>query len=115
MAFAEDTLDKEKNYQWPASRLTGRDMAVLYRIREKTGIPISQLLKAAVVQFEAHCTDELLQTLKNGKAKKATVKREPRPKSDGHKAYRYAPIAKQPKPETKPAPESDRTLRLPEL
>jgi len=100
MAFAEDSLDKEKNYQWPASSLTGREMAVLHRIREQTGIPITALLKAAVTQFEETCTEELLQTLKKGKAKKATAKPKPKLQDGGHRAYRYTPITKPPKPET---------------
>jgi len=100
MAFAEDSLDKEKNYQWPASRLTGREMAMLHRIRERTGIPITELLKAAVAQFERTCTEELLQTLKNGKAKKAPSKPKSKPQDGEHKTYRYTPITKPPKPET---------------
>ena len=100
MAFAEDTLDKEKNYQWPASKLTGREMAVLYRVREKTGIPISQLLKAAVAQFEALCTEEFLQTLQNGKAKKTAARRVTKRTDGDYKTYQYTP-----KP--KPAPPED--------
>jgi len=100
MAFSEDSLDKEKNYQWPASSLTGREMAVLYRLREQTGIPITKLLKAAVAQFEKTCTEELLQTLKDGKVRKTPTKPGPKPEDGGHKTYRYAPINKRPKAET---------------
>lgn len=99
MAFAEDTLDKGKNYQWPANKLTGREMAVLHRVREKTGIPINQLLKAAVAQFESFCTEELLLTLKNGTVKKTAIKPGHKPKDGGQKTYRCALIKKPPKPE----------------
>ena len=47
--FLEDLKEgKSKGYQWPASSLTGHEMAILADWRDKTGTPISQLLKQAV-------------------------------------------------------------------
>ena len=41
-----------RGYQWPASSLTGNEMAILADWREKTGTPISQLLKQAIVKCQ---------------------------------------------------------------
>jgi hypothetical protein len=38
-----------KGYQWPASSLTGHEMRFLADWRERTGVPISRLLKQCVV------------------------------------------------------------------
>lgn len=35
-------------YQWPASRLTSREMAILASWRESTGLPITECLRQAV-------------------------------------------------------------------
>lgn len=37
-----------KGYQWPADRLTDREMTVLHTLRGQTGLPINALLKLAV-------------------------------------------------------------------
>jgi len=37
-----------RKYQWPASALTPKDMAVLYDWRKQTGTPITELLRRAV-------------------------------------------------------------------
>ena len=46
----QDYLKKEerRGYQWPASGLTGNEMAILADWREKTKTPISELLRQAV-------------------------------------------------------------------
>lgn len=41
-----------KGYQWPASALTSHEMALLGGWREKTGIPITKLLKRCVLRIE---------------------------------------------------------------
>jgi len=43
--------DERKKYWWPASALTTHSMKILYEQREKTGIPISVLLKEAVEEY----------------------------------------------------------------
>ena len=35
-------------YPWPASRLTAREMSLLYRVRARRGTPINELLRLAV-------------------------------------------------------------------
>jgi hypothetical protein len=48
------TLKREcvKGYQWPASALTSHEMALLEGWREKTGVPITQLLRQCVLKIE---------------------------------------------------------------
>ena len=41
-----------KGYQWPASALSANEMAILTEWREKTGTPINQLLKQAIVKCQ---------------------------------------------------------------
>jgi len=45
-------LEECRGYQWPASSLTGHEMAILADWRDKTGTPISQLLKQAIVKCQ---------------------------------------------------------------
>lgn len=40
--------EERRGYQWPASGLTGIEMAALADWREKTGTPISELLRQSV-------------------------------------------------------------------
>lgn len=49
-----DSMQTEqcRGYQWPASSLTGHEMAILADWREKTGTPISQLVKQAIVKCQ---------------------------------------------------------------
>lgn len=39
---------ERKGYPWPASALTGKEMAVLARWRQQTGVPICELLRQSV-------------------------------------------------------------------
>ncbi len=41
-------MKSRPKYQWPANRITPEDMAILYHLREQTGLPINQLLKEAI-------------------------------------------------------------------
>jgi len=41
-----------KGYAWPSSALTTNEMRILKEMRDKTGMPISQLLRQAVVEFK---------------------------------------------------------------
>lgn len=43
---------KVRGYQWPASSLTGKEMAILAGWREKTGTPISHLLKQSILEMD---------------------------------------------------------------
>ena len=40
-------------YQWPASRLGPKEMAILAAAREETGKPITEVLKNAVLVYES--------------------------------------------------------------
>jgi len=42
----------KKGYPWPASALTSNEMRILVELRDKTGKPISVLLRQAVIAFE---------------------------------------------------------------
>ena len=42
----------KKGYPWPASALTVNEMAILAKWREKTGTPITELLKQVVVYVD---------------------------------------------------------------
>ena len=35
-------------YQWPANKITSEEMAILFRLRESTGMPINKLLQEAI-------------------------------------------------------------------
>jgi hypothetical protein len=50
--MAEQGKQKRKGYQWPCSCFTAEEMAILFRLREQTGRPISRLLCDAVRRFE---------------------------------------------------------------
>jgi len=41
-------IEERRGYPWPASALTGVEMAALADWREKTGIPISELVRQSV-------------------------------------------------------------------
>jgi len=43
---------ERRGYQWPASALTGHEMSILATWLEKTGTPISHLLRQAVVKCQ---------------------------------------------------------------
>jgi hypothetical protein len=43
-------LEEPRGYRWPASSLTSKEMAILVNWREKTGIPICQLVKQAILK-----------------------------------------------------------------
>ena len=68
----EDSKQNAKNYQWPANKLTAIEMAILYRLREQTGMPINFLLREAVLQFKipANVETEPLANLGANHAKK---------------------------------------------
>ena len=51
--MAEQDQAKRKGYQWPCSCLTAEEMAILFRLREQTGRPISRLLCDAVRMLDA--------------------------------------------------------------
>ena len=52
--------DERKKYWWPASALTANSMKILYEQREKTGIPISVLLKEAVEEYGRRTDNETI-------------------------------------------------------
>ena len=90
-------MKSRPKYQWPANRLTPADMAILYHLREKTGVPINQLLQAVVAQSESLCTEEFLKTLTNGRAKKpGEKKKRPKTTATSPTTYHYTPTPKQP-------------------
>jgi len=43
---------KHSKYQWPADKLTEKEMAMLYEWRKKTKIPINLLLARAVKEMD---------------------------------------------------------------
>lgn len=45
-------MQPTKGYPWPSSALTATEMAILYKCREETKLPICQLLRLAVHEFE---------------------------------------------------------------
>ena len=46
-------VETERNgYQWPASALGSREMGILYKMRQKTGKPITECLRLAVIELE---------------------------------------------------------------
>lgn len=48
--------DKCKGYQWPASALTVNEMEILSRLRTQEAMPITQLLKKAIIEFDENMT-----------------------------------------------------------
>ncbi|MBT9141322.1 MAG: hypothetical protein DDT30_01911 [Dehalococcoidia bacterium] len=44
--------EERKGYPWPASALTRREMAILSYWREKTGMPITEVLRQAVIEMD---------------------------------------------------------------
>lgn len=45
-----------KWYQWPASALTVNEMEILSRLRIQEAMPITQLLKKAIIEFDENTT-----------------------------------------------------------
>ena len=41
-------IEERRGYQWPASALTGKEMAILAGWRERTGVSISELLRQSI-------------------------------------------------------------------
>lgn len=41
-------IEDRRGYQWPASAITGREMRILAELKEKTGLPICELLRQSV-------------------------------------------------------------------
>ena len=39
---------KNSKYQWPADKITQKEMAMLYRMKKKTGLSINELLRKCV-------------------------------------------------------------------
>lgn len=48
----DEKLENRRGYQWPAQSLTGQEMKILAEARERTGLPISELLRQAVHSIE---------------------------------------------------------------
>jgi len=46
-------MKQANGYRWPASRLGPEEMAILASAREKTGEPITEVLKNAVLVYES--------------------------------------------------------------
>ena len=44
--------EPDKQYPWPASRLTSKEMAILYLWRMKTGTPMNELLRQCVQEMQ---------------------------------------------------------------
>ncbi|MCL0102824.1 hypothetical protein M1N93_02550 [Dehalococcoidia bacterium] len=42
---------ESKGYPWPASALTALEMRILFDLKEETGIPITRLLREAVLEL----------------------------------------------------------------
>ena len=49
-------------YVWPASSITKKEMTILYRWREKTKTPITELIRQAIVMVENLRITQLLPT-----------------------------------------------------
>ena len=45
-------LEERRGYQWPAQELTGYEMKCLQEWRDKTGLPISRLLKECILKID---------------------------------------------------------------
>lgn len=46
-------IGERRGYQWPASALTGQEMAILNDWRERTGVSICELLRQAVKKVDS--------------------------------------------------------------
>lgn len=44
-------VQRASKYQWPADKLTDKEMAILYQWRQKTKTPINQLLRQAIEEL----------------------------------------------------------------
>lgn len=66
--MAEQDQAKRKGYQWPCSCLTADEMAILFRLREQTGTPISRLLCEAVRKFELQSAEKKMPKTDNESA-----------------------------------------------
>lgn len=49
---ARELLGERNKYQWPADRLSEKEMAILYEWRKKTDTPINHLLSQAVILMD---------------------------------------------------------------
>ena len=45
---------ESKGYPWPASALTPLEMRILFDLKEETGIPITRLLREAVLELKTY-------------------------------------------------------------
>jgi hypothetical protein len=52
VSITTDPTPLPKNYQWPADKLTTKEMAILHRLRQQTGTPINHLLREAVLKLK---------------------------------------------------------------
>lgn len=43
---------QESKYQWPADRVTEKEMAILYKWRKRTGMPINLLVARAIIEMD---------------------------------------------------------------
>jgi hypothetical protein len=59
-----------RGYPWPASALTGDDMAVLVALRETTGRPITQMLSQCVMHADTEAIKKRFPSKKNKKETK---------------------------------------------
>jgi len=55
---------ESKGYPWPASALTSLEMRILFDLKEETGIPITRLLREAVLELKWY-DQEYIDRLKN--------------------------------------------------
>ena len=44
-------IDERRGYQWPASGLTGREMAILAHWKDITKTPINELLRQCIIEM----------------------------------------------------------------
>ena len=49
---AREFFGEKNKYQWPADRLSEKEMAILHEWREKTDTPINHLLSQAVILMD---------------------------------------------------------------
>lgn len=45
-------VQRASKYQWPADKLTDKEMTILYQWRQKTKTPINHLLRQAIEQLD---------------------------------------------------------------
>jgi hypothetical protein len=48
----DDPTPLPKNYRWSADKLTTKEMAILHRLRQQTGKPITHLLRETVLKLK---------------------------------------------------------------